>query len=122
MTSESRLRARHLVEQDRELRFELVRLREASGVSRQDVALRLGISRQAVAKFERLDADPRLSTIRRYAHAIGAVVSHSVEKDEGQLVGDAPSSETAGSSVGAEPVDEVAKVEQNLLLGVIRRG
>ena len=85
MAGKSRLRARHLVNEDRELRFELIRLREAAGLKQKDVASRLGVSPQAVSKFERIDADPRLSTIRRYAHAIGAIVSHKVEADEGQL-------------------------------------
>lgn len=85
MASKSRLRARYLVNQDRELHFELIRLREASGLTQRDVALRLGVSPQAISKFERVDADPRLSTIRRYAHAIEALVTHKVEADEGQL-------------------------------------
>lgn len=86
MASNSRLRARHLASQDRELRFELIRLREKAGLTQKDVAQRLGVSPQAVSKFERIDADPRLSTIRRYAHAIEAVITHKVEADEGQLV------------------------------------
>jgi transcriptional regulator with XRE-family HTH domain len=86
MASKSRLRARHLVDQDRELRFELIRLREASGLTQRDVAERIGVTPQAISKFERIDADPKLSTIRRYAHAIEAIVSHKVERDEGQLV------------------------------------
>lgn len=85
MSSNSRLRARHLASQDRELRFELIRLREKSGLKQKDVAQRLGVSPQAISKFERIDADPRLSTIRRYAHAIEALVTHKVEADEGQL-------------------------------------
>jgi transcriptional regulator with XRE-family HTH domain len=85
MASKSRRRATHLVNQDRQLRFELIRLREASGLTQRDVAERIGVTPQAISKFERIDADPKLSTIRRYAHAIEAIVSHKVEKDEGQL-------------------------------------
>lgn len=85
MASKSRLRARHLASQDRELRFELIRIREKSGLTQRDVAERIGVTPQAISKFERIDADPRLSTIRRYAHAIEALVSHKVEPDEGQL-------------------------------------
>lgn len=43
-----------------------------------DVAKRLGISRPAVAAFERYDADPRLSTVRRYALAIRAHLAHTL--------------------------------------------
>lgn len=82
---QSKLRAKYLAKEDYDLVFQLVTLREQSGLSQTDVAERLGISQQAVSKFERMESDPRLSTIRSYAHAIEALVAHSVDKDKGQL-------------------------------------
>ncbi|MDN5558781.1 MAG: helix-turn-helix domain-containing protein [Ruaniaceae bacterium] len=38
----------------------------------------LGVSQQAINKFERYDSDPKLSTIRRYANAVGVLVEHRV--------------------------------------------
>ena len=51
-------------------------LREArgrAGLRQRDVAERMGLKRQSsVADVERLGSDPHLSTLRRYATAIGA--------------------------------------------------
>lgn len=83
---QSKLRAKELAKNDYLLLRDLVQLRIDSGLSQKDIAQKLGISQQAISKFEKLDADPRLSTIRLYAHAIGALVAHVVEDDNGQLL------------------------------------
>lgn len=44
----------------------------------------MGVSPQAISKLERYDADPKLSTLRRYANAVGAIVEHRVTADRGQ--------------------------------------
>ncbi|BBX60506.1 hypothetical protein TM48_04615 [Mycobacterium shottsii] len=67
-----------LAQEDDNLLEELVRLRKAKGLSQQDVAERTNRHRSAVCNFERLGHDPHLSTIRRYAAAIGAYVRHEV--------------------------------------------
>jgi len=67
-----------LVREDTELLRALVETRVRAGLSQQDVADRLGISQPSVAAFERYDNDPKLSTIRRYALAVEALVQHSV--------------------------------------------
>lgn len=69
--------ANDLVKADDRLLEDLVKLRRKT-MTQQDVADRLGISRPAVAAFERYDADPRLSTVRRYAMAVRAHVEHTV--------------------------------------------
>jgi transcriptional regulator with XRE-family HTH domain len=71
--------ARLLASQDEDLLNELVAVRKASGKSQQDVADAMGISQSAVARIEAGERDPHLSTLRRYAHAVGALVTHSVE-------------------------------------------
>lgn len=76
--------ARLLGEQDEALLDRLVALRKASNKSQQEVAEAMGISQSAVARIESGERDPRLSTLRRYAHAVGAVVAHTVEKYEHQ--------------------------------------
>ena len=78
-------RAKHLATADYRLILDLVRVRKARGLSQEDVAERLGISQQAVSKLERYDSDPKLSSLRRYAHAVEALVAHVVEADTGQL-------------------------------------
>lgn len=76
-------RAAALAESDLTMLVELVELRRKSPLTQEDVARALGITQQAVSAFERLESDPRLSTIRQYAHAVGALVAHDVRPDSG---------------------------------------
>jgi transcriptional regulator with XRE-family HTH domain len=78
--------ATELVEQDQDLIRNLVRERHQKGLRQEDVAERLGVAQSTVAAFERTGNDPRLSTIRRYAQAIGALVTHTVRSFETERV------------------------------------
>lgn len=79
-------RATALAKNDYRLIAQLVSVRRLRGLSQSEVAARLGISQQAISKLESHDSDPRLSTIRRYANAVEALVAHAVEADRGQLL------------------------------------
>lgn len=79
-----RARGKVLARENREMRARLVQIRHDAGLTQQDVADMLGVSQQAVQKIERYDADPRLSTLERYANAVGALVHHHVVVDRGQ--------------------------------------
>ncbi|GLW96699.1 helix-turn-helix domain-containing protein [Microtetraspora sp. NBRC 16547] len=68
------------IERDTRLIESLVELRKAQGVTQAQVAERMGRSQPAVSDFERLGGDPHLSTIRRYALAVGASVHHIVRR------------------------------------------
>ncbi len=68
-----------LVESDDQLLEHLVKLRKDHGLTQSDVAERMGVSQPTVAAFERYDANPTLSTLRRYALAVGGSVHHVVE-------------------------------------------
>lgn len=57
---------------------QLVKMRIDKGLSQFEIAERMGVTQQAVSKFERMDSNPSLSTISRYAMSVGAVVRHSV--------------------------------------------
>ena len=81
-------RAKVLASNDLELLANLVELRRRQNISQTELAEKLGISQATVAAFERSDNDPKLSTIRRYAHGVGALIVHKVALDEGQLMGD----------------------------------
>lgn len=100
-------RAKELAKADYRLLFGLIQARRDRGMTQQDVAELLGISQPAVAAFERQDADPKLSTIRRYAHAVGAAVRHTVELDDGQFDEDVDWSEATyrQSRVSEYPVE-----------------
>lgn len=85
--SPSQRRANTLVENDMSMLRGLCELRVALGLSQADVAKRLGVSQPAIAAFERYDNDPKLSTIRRYAHAISALIEHHVTLDGPRRMG-----------------------------------
>lgn len=91
-----------LVDEDERLIDRLIEMRRAAGMKQRDVAELLGITQSAIAKFESAERDPRLSTVRRYALAVGAVVRHDVQAHE----------ETTDSDVpvrGSRPVKTEAK-------------
>ncbi|WP_235939522.1 helix-turn-helix domain-containing protein [Occultella kanbiaonis] len=78
--------ATRLATEDEELLYRLVEARKDAGLSQRDVAEMLEIKQSSIAAFERHDNDPKLSTIRRYALAVGATVEHHVSSpawDEG---------------------------------------
>ncbi|PTW91037.1 helix-turn-helix protein [Microbacteriaceae bacterium MWH-Ta3] len=79
-------RARILVRNDANFLAELVAARKRQGISQGAVAERMGVSQPAVAAFERAENDPKLSTIRRYAMAVGLLVVHLVEEDHGEPI------------------------------------
>lgn len=70
-----------------ELLNDLVALRRASGLRQVDVAAAMGVGQPSVSELERGETSPKLSTLQRYARAIGAKIDFSVteggEKDGG---------------------------------------
>ena len=55
----------------RRLLRELADRRRALNLSQTIVAARMGTSQSALARLEAGEIDPRISTVERYAHAIG---------------------------------------------------
>ena len=66
----------------RELLDELVRARQASELSQTEIAARMGTSQSAVARLESGALDARLSTLERYAAALGQTVSWQIRPSE----------------------------------------
>lgn len=62
----------------RNLLEDLIELREKSGRSQSEIATQLGRNRSSVCRFESMESDPRLSTVFRYAHAVGAMIDITV--------------------------------------------
>jgi len=58
----------------KELAGELVKLRQAAGLSQTEVAARMGTSQSAVARLEAGQGDLRLSSLERYAAALGRTI------------------------------------------------
>lgn len=71
--------ARRLVRGDDKLLDDLVGMRRSKGLTQSDIGELMGVSQSAVARIESGERDPRLSTLRRYALAVGADVDHRVE-------------------------------------------
>lgn len=62
---------REIAERRHRLVAELVARRRALGLSQTEVAARMGTSQSAVARLEASAGDVRLSTVERYAAAVG---------------------------------------------------
>lgn len=71
-------RANQLVRDHDYLLDSLIQMRIDKGLTQELVGERMGISQPAVAAFESYEANPTLSTIRRYALAVGATVKTEV--------------------------------------------
>ena len=67
-----------LEDRRRELIQALVSARLDRGLSQTEIAARMGTSQSAVARLESGDLDARLSTLERYAAAVGRTVNWHV--------------------------------------------
>jgi predicted transcriptional regulator len=65
-----------------ELIDELVRARQESELSQTEIAARMGTSQSAVARLESGALDARLSTLERYAAALGRTVDWHIRPSE----------------------------------------
>jgi|Tabmets5t2r1_1033131.scaffolds.fasta_scaffold13734_3 transcriptional regulator with XRE-family HTH domain len=70
---------REMAESRRRLLAELVSQRRSLGLSQTEVAARMGTSQSAVARLEAVAGDVRLSTLERYAEAVGRTLRWSLE-------------------------------------------
>jgi predicted transcriptional regulator len=70
---------KEMAERRKALNDELVARRRALGLSQTEVAARMGTSQSAVARLEAGDADIRLSTLERYAVALGVQLDWRVK-------------------------------------------
>lgn len=68
-----------LVESHDKLLKDLIGMRKKHRLSQGTIAERMGVSQPTVAAFERYDSNPTLSSIRRYALAVGASITHIVD-------------------------------------------
>jgi predicted transcriptional regulator len=71
-----------MADRRRALIAELAEVRRVSGTSQTEVAARMGTSQSAVARLESGEWDARLSTIERYAAAVGTTVDWRVRPPE----------------------------------------
>ena len=76
-----------LVRGHEDLMAQLVEMRQTKGITQGTVAARMGVTQPTVAAFEAHDSNPTLATLRRYALAVRASISYTVEDadPEGRL-------------------------------------
>lgn len=71
-----------MLDRRRALMNELVAARKERGLSQTEIAAQMGTSQSAVARLERGDVDARVSTLERYAAALGRTVDWRVRSHE----------------------------------------
>ncbi|MCP1388714.1 helix-turn-helix domain-containing protein [Corynebacterium sp. TA-R-1] len=72
--------AEDLIDAQSDLRERLIELRTSSGKTQQEVAEIMGVTGALVADFESFSANPTMTTLRRYALAVGADVHYKVTR------------------------------------------
>jgi transcriptional regulator with XRE-family HTH domain len=72
---------REMAERRQALTGELVELRRGLGLSQTQVAARMGTSQSAVARLETGTADVLMSTVERYASALGRRLEWTLEDE-----------------------------------------
>jgi transcriptional regulator with XRE-family HTH domain len=75
---------REMAESRRRLLAELVDQRRSLGLSQTEVAARMRTSQSAVARLEAAAGDVRLSSLERYAEAVGHTLRWSLEPASGR--------------------------------------
>jgi DNA-binding XRE family transcriptional regulator len=74
---------RRMSDERRRLVADLTEQRRSAGLSQTEVAARMGTSQSAVARLETGDADVRVSTLERYAAAIGSQLAWQARAQSG---------------------------------------
>lgn len=74
---------RRMSDERRRLVADLTEQRRSAGLSQTEVAARMGTSQSAVARLETGDADVRVSTLERYAAAIGSQLAWQARAQPG---------------------------------------
>jgi ribosome-binding protein aMBF1 (putative translation factor) len=73
---------RRMSDERRRLVADLTGQRRLAGLSQTEVAARMGTSQSAVARLETGDADVRVSTLERYAAAIGSQLAWQLGQED----------------------------------------
>jgi transcriptional regulator with XRE-family HTH domain len=97
---------RRMLAERRRLVADLTAQRRSAGLSQTEVAARMGTSQSAVARLETGDADVRVSTLERYAAAIGSQVAWQARPGQGQPRDSQPGQDRPGQDrAGLERAD-----------------
>ncbi len=87
-----------------EIANRLVELRKANGYSQEALAAKLGISRQAISKWERAEASPDTDNLMALAELYGTTLDALVNTENDRyIMGDAPDANAANEPAAAAP-------------------
>lgn len=64
----------------------LARLREELNVSQTQLAATLGVKQPSIVKIEKVENDPKLSTLKRYVNALGGELALDVTLPDGKRI------------------------------------
>ncbi len=84
-TPESRERIAARAEEIRR-EITLAKIREELNMSQTQLATSLGVKQPAIAKMEKVDNDPKLSTLKRYVKALGGELAIDVLLPNGRRI------------------------------------
>jgi DNA-binding XRE family transcriptional regulator len=87
----------------------VMRIRQARGMSQQQLAERAGLKQPRIAEIERSDANPTLLTISRIAYALGVTPDRLLVDKDQKLPADAPDTPTASAAPAPAPPSATAK-------------
>jgi transcriptional regulator with XRE-family HTH domain len=90
---------------------DLTAQRRSAGLSQTEVAARMGTSQSAVARLETGDADFRVSTLERYAAAIGGEVAWQARPGRTQPGEDHPGLERASQGHAGQAQSDLTQAE-----------
>lgn len=107
------LLAQELSSEHQHLLAELVAIRVRRRISQDDMARALGLTQATISAFERIGNDPHLSTVRRYARALGVMIRHHI--DEGGLACGDSHYLTHVTNAGLQSRDTAAAATRRLL-------
>ena len=78
--------------------------RRSAGLSQTEVAARMGTSQSAVARLETGEADVRVSTLERYAAAIGSQLAWQAQTSRPEVDHPGPAGLGPGQPGGGQPM------------------
>ncbi|AFR05587.1 helix-turn-helix domain-containing protein [Pectobacterium brasiliense] len=64
----------------------LAKLREELNMSQTQLALALGVKQPSIVKMEKVENDPKLSTLKRYVTALGGKLTLDVTLPDGKRI------------------------------------
>lgn len=94
----------------------LLSAREQAGLTQAEVARRLGTHKSAISRMENHAEDIRLSTLQRYAEAVGCFLSLELRPESEATI------PTAVRKVAAEPAAQPARTRSRRTRAVVNAG